>query len=230
MPWSIIALVASNGVTLLGVLYWGWKLEDILILAWAENLVIGFWNIPRFFLCAKPKGSTIGRAIHLGSRVSMCLFFIVHYGMFTFVHGIFIRGFVESGHRSHGTDSNFFDLLGMVRPLQIAFLAIVASHGVSFFYNFLWREEYKQVGLSQVMLRPYLRIVVVHVTIILGGMLATALGSTLPVLVVLLVLKTIVDLFAHRFEHRMVETSREKMALGRLSYREKEDPHDEQAG
>ena len=38
---SILFLIAANLVPLYGVFQWGWKVGDILILYWIENVIIG---------------------------------------------------------------------------------------------------------------------------------------------------------------------------------------------
>ena len=83
-----------------------------------------------------------------------------------------------------------------------AFAALLASHVVSFFTNFLGRGEYKQRSLGSLMAAPYARVVILHVTILGGGFLAMSLGSPTWALVILVVLKIVVDLGAHLFEHR----------------------------
>jgi hypothetical protein len=54
------------------------------------------------------------------------------------------------------------------------------------------------------MSEPYKRIIVMHLTIIFGGWLIMLLRSPVPALILLIALKTIVDLRAHRREHRAV--------------------------
>jgi len=51
------------------------------------------------------------------------------------------------------------------------------------------------------MSRPYVRVVVLHIAIILGGIGAVALGSPLWALLVLLAMKIGLDLKAHVDEH-----------------------------
>ncbi len=76
------------------------------------------------------------------------------------------------------------------------------SHGVSFVTNFLGEKEYVERKVSEQMGEPYKRIVILHVTIIFGGWAIMLLGSPLPALILLIGLKTVVDLRAHRKEHR----------------------------
>ena len=83
------------------------------------------------------------------------------------------------------------------------------SHGVSFVTNFLGRREYKTTTVKALMTAPYKRIVVMHLTLIFGGWLIMALNSPVSALAVLVVLKTMLDLWAHRKEHgQLVARSR----------------------
>ena len=41
----IICLVAANAIPLYGVAFAGWDAFSIVLLYWAENLIIGFYNV-----------------------------------------------------------------------------------------------------------------------------------------------------------------------------------------
>jgi uncharacterized membrane protein len=83
-----------------------------------------------------------------------------------------------------------------------AALALFISHLVSFIFNYIGKGEYKQVNLNALMGEPYGRVVVLHVTIIVGGFLIAFLGSPIFALILLLVLKTVIDIQAHLREHK----------------------------
>ena len=52
------------------------------------------------------------------------------------------------------------------------------------------------------MQQPYKRIVVMHLVIIAGGFAVIALGSPLPMLVLIVIGKIALDIHLHRREHR----------------------------
>jgi len=68
-----------------------------------------------------------------------------------------------------------------------------------------WRRDVtRRRALSPVpalMFRPYGRVMVLHVVILVGGFLVTKLGSPLIPLALVVVLKTGLDLSGHRGEH-----------------------------
>ena len=79
----LISLLAANAIPLVGVLFAGWDAFGIVLLYWAENLAVGFYNVLKiaFVKVKDPKE-------HLG-KLFMIPFFIIHFGGFTGGHGVF---------------------------------------------------------------------------------------------------------------------------------------------
>lgn len=188
---SVIALVLANLVPLLGVLLFEWRVLDILMLYWAENVVIGVVNVLRMSVCRS------------GMKFFLIPFFIVHYGFFCYGHLLAVTAIFSE---SMGTATAWPYFFGMPpgdawkSPLWIALAAIAVSHMFSFFTNFLAGGEYRRTTASDLMSRPYGRIVVLHVTIIIGAALIDWLGSPIMMLVVLIAAKIALDLRLHLLE------------------------------
>jgi hypothetical protein len=160
------------------------------VLYWAESAIIGFWNLCKIL--------TVGRWLGVFAGI----FFLGHFGGFMAVHFLFIYTiFVEGvgGHNGPG-GGDLADVAGMFLRLWPALLALFISHGLSFFMNFLGREEYRGMTVNRQMGAPYNRIVFMHLVLIFGGGLALFLGDTTPVLLIVIVLKIAFDLRAHRRE------------------------------
>ena len=119
-------------------------------------------------------------------------------GHFLFIYVLFVGGGLAEG----GNDPARVALSELFGSLWPAILGMFVSHGLSFYKNFLGRKEYVGRGAAEQMMEPYRRIVILHLTILFGGGLVLMLGSPLPALLLLVVLKTVVDLAAHRKEHR----------------------------
>ena len=148
-------------------------------------------------------------------RAALAGFFLVHYGVFWLVHGMFVFMlplFVGGG----GT----FDGCGMPDPqftidacagpmgqivagnVAIAGVALFLSHGVSFLFNYIGNAEYLTASPTRQMGAPYGRVVVLHLTILFGAFAVAFLGSPVAALLILIGLKTALDLGLHRREHR----------------------------
>jgi len=212
--WSnipLLALTAANLVPLFGALFLGWEAFDIVLLYWAENLAVGFYNILKiaFAKVSHP-------AEHLG-KLFLIPFFAVHYGGFTAVHGFFVLMLFKKGEAPFPSGDAwpcFFVFLQMLlnvirraysvmsTPMRYALAGLFLSHGVSFVYNYLLKGEYASASPQKLMGNPYTRVVVMHFTIIIGAFVSMALGSPVAVLAVLVVLKTVLDAKLHLKEHQ----------------------------
>ncbi len=191
---SSLALILANLVPVLGVLALGWNAAAIVIFYWAENLAVGFFNILRMRKARgalRSTGMTLnGRPVTEAGRTSLIIFFTFHYGFFTLGHGVFVL--VLFGRQFEGSP----------RDLVIGALGLAVSHGISYRKNFIGLGEYKKVSFADLFWQPYSRIVVMHLTIIFGGALAGASGSPVGALILLVALKTLVDLASHLAERR----------------------------
>jgi hypothetical protein len=245
---SVAALLVANLIPLVGVVFFGWSLATILVIYWLENGIVGFWNVPRMALAGRGAlpaavgASEAGRAdrsvgrrrlVHgfptsdepmlgtNGSAAFLIAFFIVHYGLFWLVHGVFVFvlaiGF--GSPTGFGSTTGFGSPVGpfggdealtpstgpVLSQIALAAIALFISHGLSFFLDYVRGGEYRTTTIAVEMFRPYGRVIVLHVTILVGAFLAFALGSPLALLVVLVTLKTALDLALHARRHPPVE-------------------------
>jgi hypothetical protein len=192
-------LLAANLVPVAGVLLWDWSVFALLVLFWMENVIIGAFFALRM-LCADPRAPALW-----AGKLFMVPFFCFHYGMFTAIHGVFVfsifggKSYSASGLQVLEPAARAASELGLWLPLA----ALLASHAFSFVWNYLVRGEFRRASLPALMAKPYGRVVVLHLAIILGGIGAMALGSPVWALLVLLALKIGLDLKAHVKEHSM---------------------------
>ena len=190
---SVVTLLIANILPLFGVLLLGWQIFPLLVLFWLENVIVGFFNVFKMLVASPTEPAK------WAAKVFMIPFFCFHYGIFTLVHGIFV--FVMFGGIL--TDSPDFPTPAVVAQVfgdfQIGWvaLALFISHLVSFIFNYIGKGEYKKVNLNNLMGEPYGRVVILHVTIVLGGFLIAFFGSPVFALILLIVLKTVIDIQAH---------------------------------
>jgi hypothetical protein len=197
---SVVVLVLANLVPVYGVLFLRWDVFPVLLLFWLENVIVGIFNAARM-LAASPNSLQA-----LVMKIFLIPFFLFHYGAFTAAHGVFVVGVFGQVilAKSEAGFPNPEVLLQIARQYHLFYAAAVlaASHGFSFVWNYIGKGEYRRVTPGKLMGKPYGRVAVLHITIILGGFLVAMFGSSLPALVLLIVLKVGIDLRAHVREHR----------------------------
>lgn len=202
-----MTLILANLLPVAGVYLWGWSLTDLLMLYWIENAVVGLYTVLTL-LAALPEGQV--PASRIATKVFTVPFFIVHYGMFWIGHGIFLMTFFGGGMRRLSAQPQSVFLAPVVDVWARAdvfvwpLVAMLVSHGVAFVTQFLASGEFRKVPLNQLMTRPYGRVVVLHVTIVVGGGLAMFLGPSQVVLLLFVLVKIVADVMAQSREERRV--------------------------
>jgi hypothetical protein len=212
----LVALVAANLIPLWGVIVWRWDAFNIVLLYWSENIVVGFYNI------LKMAFAKVSKPVENLGKLFMIPFFAIHYGGFCAIHGFFVLMLFSKG------DVDFMDniswpcffvflqmLLNVIRhaysimpeAMRYAMGALFVSHGVSFVYNYLIKGEYARIKPDKLMGSPYARIVIMHIAVLFGAFLTMALGSPVGILIILVGLKTSLDVIFHLRQHRKHQLS-----------------------
>jgi hypothetical protein len=224
---ALMALIGVNLIPLVGVLHWDWSVFEIVFLYWLENLIIGLITVLKM-LTASPDSNTGGMSIELPGntkvkriplpanllpgkfmlaiKLFLVPFFIFHYGMFCMGHGSFI--FAIFSDESFG-NSDIWTMDELVAgPLLIACGALLLSHLYSFLINYIGSGEFRRTNPMILMMSPYKRIVVLHLTIIFGAGLTLFLGSPFWLLAMLIGLKIMMDVRSHLQERQRFGVNR----------------------
>lgn len=213
---SALMLVGANLLPVWAVLEGRLGMGDVLLVYWFENVVIWFTTTVRILTATQPgrrsRGPGLGR---LDARLAektwvtgdpaLALFFALHFGIFTVVHGVF-AGILAGLSGLHG------GLLDWVAPIA----AILLSHTLSLGLHWFGRGERAVVSPGWAMVAPYPRMIALHLTVILGffflggpdGRTADDLGAV----ALLMGSKTVLDLLFHVGEHLV--TARRTRVVG----------------
>lgn len=200
--WAVAGLLAANLAPLAGVVWLGWSAGQLLVFYWLESGIIGAANVPKVALAGR---SSNGQATGGNSRQPSAGFFVFHYGMFWVVHGTFVALLASM---SDGPATAPAHLVGPVMlpaigpvvgssTMLLALGAVVVGQAVEFWTDFLRDGQYRRRSPGEQMKRPYGRVIVLHVVIVIGAFPVIAMGSPLPALVLLVGLKLVFDLVGY---------------------------------
>jgi hypothetical protein len=203
-----LLLVAVNLLPIAGVVWLGWDAFVLLMLYWLETAIIGFWTVVR--LIAAPtavdvNGKTLDR-MSLAGRLAVGGFVAVHAGIFMTVHFIFLWVLFSGAWATHihGIGSFVGEMVvGTDLWIPLAFLFLVRGAMV------MGPAVRRRLGIVGEAREPgaadnpvvglYMRIVVMQITIIAGAWFAMLAGDTVGPLVLLVLLKTLIDVFYDAF-------------------------------
>ena len=204
---AVVALVVANLIPLIGVLFLGWSVWTILIVYWIENGIVGGFNVLKILRAqGTDDGDTAttltinGRRASTVSKAGLVPFFVMHYGLFWLVHGVFVLTlplFMGMASEAEAIDPGADPV-----TIVIAIVALFISHGLSYRFNFIGNGEYRRVSPGAQMFAPYGRLMILHITIIVGALAIALTGAQEAAIVILVILKIGLDLALHLREHR----------------------------
>lgn len=180
-----LGIVAVNAIPLVGVVWFGWNVFEVLILYWFENVAVGLAHTARLAISTRTNGET--------SAFSTTWFFAMHYGLFTFVHGVFVIvlfGVLGDGLRQFSA--------GIAGPA----FAILAWQAILLVIDTLRTEQFRGHPPGDMMFEPYPRVFALHLTVLAGGWLIGELGAPVWTLAILVGVKTLGDLAVAAFDTR----------------------------
>lgn len=203
---SLAVLILANLVPIIGVTFFGWTLFEILYLYVLEGAVIGIYNVPKLAMVRAPARD----------RMQNIFVFLVMYGMFVGTEFLALAGLFGGPGETMLVDGRITDEAFKVFAehadvVTVALATLFVSHGFSFFKNFLGKKEYLGATLEQLKGAPFLRVFVMHFTVGLGSFLSFKLGSPIPALIILGLLKMAFDTDAHAREHARAAARRAAM-------------------
>jgi|CXWL01.1.fsa_nt_gi hypothetical protein len=176
---QILGTLAVNAIPLAGVLWLGWSVFEVLLLYWFENVAIGVAHAARLAIATRTNNVSEGW--------STTIFFVLHYGMFTLVHGVFVL--VYFGLVSGRLASAFGG--GLVLPA----ISIAAWQAVQLGLDATSSKGFKGRVPAEMMIEPYPRVFALHIAVLLGGFLIGEMGSPVWALAALVAVKALSDLF-----------------------------------
>ena len=207
---SLLLLVAANSLPVIGVIFFNWHPIVLLIIYWAESAIIGLFNLVMMFISGIIEKNVFSPS-GAGLAAIFCPFFLFHYGIFMLVHGVFIAVMymiVTTGSLSASGESEFelltvikiffpaeWSIRGFLESELSAVAALFINHLAAFYMNFIRTGDYNYTTPPDYMLRPYKRIIVMHITILMGFFTIFISGLRgAGVVIIWVVLKVLADL------------------------------------
>lgn len=190
-PLFITLLIILNAVPIYGVFHWDWKSFDLIFLYWLENLIIGVIMILRILT------RRYSHPVELAMPLFMAPFFSFHFGMFCYVHGMFVVGLFGTGLTGELAGLDIPEIIVPLIEARHLFWPVMALLA---FQVIDWMRDISERGfgsdsIKEITTAPYRRIIVLHITILASGFALGALNEPLIGLLVLIAFKTGMDIY-----------------------------------
>lgn len=202
---SIILLVLSNLIPVVGVIFWHWSIFPIVYIYFLETIVIGIYGFIKI-LMAQGVDYTIERGFVADILLSqffpglnsgssklavlgayfICLIFYITLLFILCLVVLTPRNFAQSW------ESSYF----------IAIAGFIVSHGVSFWQNFIKNKEYVFAVPYTQMTQPFDRVMVMILVFSAGAFIVYRINNVSTIFILALIfIKIIFDIIWHQQEH-----------------------------
>lgn len=205
----LISLIIFNLLPLIGVIQFEWSLLTMMLMYWAESLVIGFFTVLRMALAAKAVDNAQSQQIqtpvqHIAMKIFLIPFFCMHFGGFMLGHLIFIFALFSQGSGQIGFNLGGLNILP-IKMVALPLAGLFAYHLIVFIFNYIRPKAYYFTNAAAEMMHPYPRIIFTHIIILFIGFATAFLPNVSDVLIVavLVITKTALDTYAYlKFKHK----------------------------
>lgn len=191
IAWIILAV---DLFPIIAVLTMGWGAAALVFLYWLENLIIGAVTLAKMTATSLRDGP-----VGLVGMAFLGPFFVVHYGMFCFVHGVFVSAFASLSSSAEPGFPTPFGLIDQALAsgpnMQTFVLAIIVLQIILFVQDYILRGEYRESSIDKEMMAPYGRIIVLHFGIFAGAFAMAALGEPMLGILALILLRALWGVF-----------------------------------
>ena len=181
----VLLVLALNLIPVFCVWKLGWNALTLLVLYWVENVAIGVANYIRLRAIERRNPQRVTRPFTLSS------FFLMHYGLFTAVHGVFaflVGGVIENPDPG-ATFARFWAERG---SFGLAVLALFLVYGAELL-AWMRSDAPRTTDPDRQMFAPYGRILVMHLTVLGGAAVMAATRAPAGYILLLAVLKTLIE-------------------------------------
>jgi hypothetical protein len=191
--YSAVMLVIANLYPVIDMLWKGEPIGSILVIYWIQMMIIGFWNIPKLMV--------IGRWRAL---LYVPIFLLMYLSIVNFF-GI-IAGAMLDDQMQGTTWHQNFSLWNYWVPALLFF----ATHGLSFWENFIGDREYKDIPWDAQMGKPFMRAMPMWIAALIGGFIGGSFNTAAVAVIFVLPVKLALDLLGHFGEHGVLNLDDEE--------------------
>lgn len=196
--YSTLVLLFSNILVIIFAVVEKLSALDVMWIYWFQSVIIGIFNFIKILTLKEfsTEGFKQGNKQVLptkATKYSTGFFFLFHYGFFHLVYSVFLGAFNSMTEFGSGRLDTKYILLSAI----IFFISYLIE-----FIKSKQQEGEELPNIGKIMFEPYIRIIPMHLTIILGGFLSAAgsffnTDTNLLILILFLGLKSFVDLLTH---------------------------------
>jgi len=187
----LVLTILANALPLIGVLLVGWDIYTLLVYYWCETLIVGFWTVVTIALHRDTDTEGRWRPEWRGKGgAAPALTVTLHAGFFMAIHLFLMNSLYGDRWPGHLDSIQVFVATFLVGQNLWPMLG-----GTFLQRGLIFWGDYRANSVTPATIGLYLRIIVMQVVIIFGSLGVLLAGSGLLGVLLLVAMKTVLDLY-----------------------------------
>lgn len=181
-----------NLVLLVLLLFLG-KIEPYTILFgyFVESIIIGVFSVLKMVAASRYDGSEKSILFYI-------IFFIFHYGIFIAVQSVFVFAILTFGGFESIKEPFYiienYQIILQQKGMEYIIPLLIATQLLKFIFDFMEPKKYLQFSVQEIMLKPYVRIIIQQFTVILAMFFIVFTNASVVAALLLIFFRAVVDL------------------------------------
>ncbi len=179
---AILVILLHNFLPVLGAIFLGWNIADILIFLWIDNVVMGLFHALKIFMAGGGKYKKGLKYGNLSSLISAAGF-LFQWGAFCLVHGVLssILSLIILAAINNTAEDPFLISDYDPTPLVVSFVALTVFYMIDFLKNYMLNDAYKKARMTKMSKLPFGQMIVLHLAILAVGFVFGFVG--IPIMI-----------------------------------------------
>lgn len=197
---SLILTILANLSVLAGVIFFDWKVGNIILLYYFESIVSIYFNYKKILNNQNPNPpklyfnqklvTNISEIKKLLAKFSIEFYLLAHFIYLPFVVILFIPGLIDLHANFKGI---LFQILSIICFSLINLLFLFFSYFYEYKNNYILNDGDKAEYLGKLFGAPMKRTLIMHATVVVAGFGLNATNRGQIAIIIFVLLKTIVD-------------------------------------
>ncbi|MCD4819658.1 MAG: DUF6498-containing protein [Candidatus Cloacimonetes bacterium] len=157
---EIIFDIIAFCITIIVVIIFDWQVRDVIWSLWTSSLCVGYAFIVTLIISSIYFANSTERLQNTVGGVFLLAFFTFHFGMFHFVHSVFLNGFFPLIQKSNKFPNFFVTIITALK----SYWPFVLTTFVSRFSDFQFNKG-NLLESKDMIMKPYVNVVRMHLLI-----------------------------------------------------------------
>lgn len=193
-------LILANIIVLIGVLFWGWEIINVIFLYWVETIILSLFSIAKITLLIYVNLSNtngfLAKTVNLVGYLILGMIYLSFLVFLLYMILWFLSPTTKTGLQMSIKDYSF--VINYTQYYILAIIVIFYKHGSNFIKNYIWKKEFGLLTIEQITNQTLIHLTIFSIFFAISIIYAIYFGKSTYFIVVIIIGKLAANLFYYK--------------------------------